>query len=143
VCLQTRTLGRILLEVGEPARAPRAYRGVTSGGDERRLRGLPAIAKGVSGAVRGSNPTDCIVRINQERGERQAPHVRPCGAGSAAASSRWPRGTSPAPAAGRAPVCESCRHPPPPVTAEARAWWVERFGRDELQRMAAAIWPER
>ena len=62
------TIDRILLAVGEPAPDPKTYRGVTSGGDERRLRGLPAIAKGVSGAVRGSNPTDCIDRIDRERG---------------------------------------------------------------------------
>ncbi|MDF2751311.1 MAG: hypothetical protein K0T00_2487 [Gaiellaceae bacterium] len=62
-----RKLASILLEVGEPAPAPRAFRGVTSAGDERRLRGLPAVARGVSGAVRGSNPTVCLDPIDRER----------------------------------------------------------------------------
>jgi hypothetical protein len=46
-------LARILLEVGEPA--PPST-GVTAGGDERRLRGIPAIGRGVTGAVPGTAP---------------------------------------------------------------------------------------
>ncbi len=30
--------------------------GVTAGGDERRLRGIPAIGRGVSGAIPGTKP---------------------------------------------------------------------------------------
>ncbi len=30
--------------------------GATAGGDERKLRGIPAIGRGVSGAVAGSSP---------------------------------------------------------------------------------------
>ena len=37
-----RKLARILLEVGEPAPDPKSYG--TAGGDERRLRELPAIS---------------------------------------------------------------------------------------------------
>jgi hypothetical protein len=39
-------LARILLEVGEPA-PPAKVLAATAGGDKRRLRGLPAIARAV------------------------------------------------------------------------------------------------
>jgi hypothetical protein len=32
--------------------------GATAGGDPRRLRGLPAIGRGVSGAIPGTSPHD-------------------------------------------------------------------------------------
>lgn len=47
-------LARILVEVGEPA--PQAIGHATAGGDERRLRGIPAIGRGVAGAVPGTAP---------------------------------------------------------------------------------------
>ena len=47
-------LARILLEVGEPA--PETPSHGTAGGDERKLRGIPAIGRGVSGAVPGTAP---------------------------------------------------------------------------------------
>lgn len=34
----------------------RSAKGATSGGDERRLRGVPCIARGVGGAIPGSSP---------------------------------------------------------------------------------------
>lgn len=50
-----RKLARILLETGEPA--PTTQRpGATAGGDERKLRGIPAIGRGVTGAIPGSVP---------------------------------------------------------------------------------------
>jgi hypothetical protein len=33
-----------------------AVKGATAGGDERKLRGIPAIARGVAGAIPGSSP---------------------------------------------------------------------------------------
>lgn len=42
-----RKLARILIEVGEPA--PTRIGHATAGGDERRLRGVPCIARGVAG----------------------------------------------------------------------------------------------
>jgi hypothetical protein len=48
-----RKLARILLETGEAA--PQ-QKGATAGGDERKLRGIPAIGRGVSGAIHGSVP---------------------------------------------------------------------------------------
>lgn len=47
-------LARILVEVGEPA--PQTVGHATAGGDERRLRGIPAIGRGVAGAVPGTAP---------------------------------------------------------------------------------------
>lgn len=35
---------------------PRQARGATAGGDERKLRGIPAIGRGVAGAIPGSSP---------------------------------------------------------------------------------------
>ena len=46
-------LARILIDVGEPA-PPK--QGATAGGDERKLRGIPAIGRGVAGAVPGTAP---------------------------------------------------------------------------------------
>lgn len=48
-------LARILIEVGEPApQTPIGH--ATAGGDERKLRGIPAIARGVAGAIPGTAP---------------------------------------------------------------------------------------
>jgi len=37
----------------------------TAGGDWRRLRGLPVIARGVSGEVMGSRPDRAVLRLDQ------------------------------------------------------------------------------
>lgn len=49
-----RKLARILLETGEPA--PIRVGHATAGGDERRLRGIPAIGRGVAGAINRTSP---------------------------------------------------------------------------------------
>ena len=51
-----RKLEKILAQTAklEPSDAA----GATSGGDERRLRGLPAIGRGVRGAISGTVPGD-------------------------------------------------------------------------------------
>lgn len=50
-----RKLARILLETGEAA--PTTTRpGATAGGDERKLRGIPAIGRGVTGAINHTVP---------------------------------------------------------------------------------------
>ncbi len=49
-----RNLARILLETGQ--HAPPTIGHATAGGDERRLRGIPAIGRGVTGAVNGTIP---------------------------------------------------------------------------------------
>ena len=52
-------LDRIIREVEE--REPSRSAGVTAGGDERRLRGVPAIGRGVAGAIRGTNPVGALL----------------------------------------------------------------------------------
>lgn len=47
---------RILADTPEQANRTRA--GATAGGDERKLRGIPAIARGVSGVSPGTRPGD-------------------------------------------------------------------------------------
>jgi hypothetical protein len=49
-----RTLARIALEVA--AERPEAVAGATAAGDERKLRGIPALGRGVQGAIPGSEP---------------------------------------------------------------------------------------
>lgn len=48
-----RKIGRILEETG--IATPIATRG-TAGGDDRRLRGIPCVARGVAGCSPGTNP---------------------------------------------------------------------------------------
>lgn len=60
-----RNLGRILEEVGELPDAVAA--GATKAGDERRLRGVPAIGRGVAGAIPGTRPGDSLVREPRRR----------------------------------------------------------------------------
>ena len=54
---QARQLADILLDIdpNEPAIKEKRYR-ATAAGDERKLRGIPAIARGVPGAIPGSSP---------------------------------------------------------------------------------------
>jgi hypothetical protein len=57
-----RQVARAILAAGE-GEAPVLRGGATAGGDRRRLRGLPAIGRGVSGAIPGTNPSaPCSVR---------------------------------------------------------------------------------
>jgi len=51
-------INRIILETGEPT--PTRILNATAGGDERRLRGIPAIGRGVAGAITGTRPEDSI-----------------------------------------------------------------------------------
>ena len=56
-----RKLASILLEVGEPAPSPKIY-SATAGGDGRRLRGIPAHAKGNGGgAIPGTDPLRALL----------------------------------------------------------------------------------
>ena len=54
---QAQQLATILLEVDptEPALQERRYR-ATAAGDERKLRGIPAIGRSVTGAIPGTSP---------------------------------------------------------------------------------------
>jgi hypothetical protein len=64
---QAGILARILLETGE-ALPPREFRG-SNGGDHGSLRGLPAIGRGVSGAIRGTDPLYAL--LHKEQGQRR------------------------------------------------------------------------
>ncbi len=50
-----RKLARFLIEVGEPAPASKTFRAALPG-DERTLRGIPAIGRSVAGAIPGTSP---------------------------------------------------------------------------------------
>ena len=63
---QARILARILLEVGEPT--PERLTSSAAGGDTSRLRGLPAIGRGVSGAVPGSDPLKALLAKEKRSG---------------------------------------------------------------------------
>jgi len=65
---QAADLAKILCET-ESAEPPTAA-GTTSGGDEARLRGLPAIGRGVSGAIPGTSPVGAVMRKEKKRRRR-------------------------------------------------------------------------
>ena len=52
--LDAEKVGRIVREVG--GADPGGVAGVTAGGDERRLRGIPAVGRGCGGEIRGTPP---------------------------------------------------------------------------------------
>jgi len=62
-----RKLAKILLETGEPAPV---RSGVTAGGDERRLRGVPAVGRGVSGTMAGTDPLGALIANERRRRRR-------------------------------------------------------------------------
>lgn len=51
-------LHRIELETATTDTPLTPIRGATAGGDERKLRGIPALARGVGGAMNGTRPGD-------------------------------------------------------------------------------------
>lgn len=55
---QQRTLNEI-----NPAPTTTNTAGATAGGDNTRLRGIPAIGRGVTGAINGTNPTTHLDNI--------------------------------------------------------------------------------
>jgi hypothetical protein len=54
-------------KVDRIVRDAEAFEGVTSGGSWQRLRGVPAIGRGVSGAVAGSNPLGALIAKERQR----------------------------------------------------------------------------
>jgi len=42
-------------------RPPKSSAGATSGGDGRRLRGIPAVSRGTSGAIAGTDPVSALL----------------------------------------------------------------------------------
>lgn len=49
-------VSRVLREANGSLEEARAFAGVTAPGDRARLRGLPAVGRGVGGAMRGTVP---------------------------------------------------------------------------------------
>jgi hypothetical protein len=58
-------VARIVAEIDEAAIQSAA--GATSGGDEARLRGLPAIGRNVAGAIPGANPLRALLAKERRR----------------------------------------------------------------------------
>ena len=56
-----RKIGRILLE-SEVVDAPATVARATLAGDRRRLRGVPCVARGVSGTAPGTDPVAELIR---------------------------------------------------------------------------------
>lgn len=54
-----RKIGRILIE-SEGAEVPKTVARATLPGDNRRLRGIPVCARGVSGVSPGTDPSDAM-----------------------------------------------------------------------------------
>lgn len=54
-----RKLARILLEA-DIAEVPKTVARATLPGDNRRLRGIPCVARGVSGVSPGTHPSDAV-----------------------------------------------------------------------------------
>jgi hypothetical protein len=54
-----RKLGRIILE-SQAADVPKTVTRATLPGDNRRLRGIPCIARGVAGVSPGTNPSSVV-----------------------------------------------------------------------------------
>ena len=63
-----RKIGRILEETGEVPENVGA--GATAAGDAARLRGIPAIGRGCSGAIRDTDPVRSLL-AKEARGERR------------------------------------------------------------------------
>jgi hypothetical protein len=61
-----RRLAAILLETGEAA-PPKTAAGATAGGDASRLRGIPALGRGVQGALAGSSPVGALLAKESRR----------------------------------------------------------------------------
>jgi hypothetical protein len=58
-------LERILAEVVDEE--PSSAAGATAPGDSRRLRGIPAVGRGVAGAIQGTNPVAELMRRESRR----------------------------------------------------------------------------
>lgn len=54
-----RKIGRILMET-TTAEVPRTVARATLPGDNRRLRGIPCVARGVAGVSPGTHPSDAL-----------------------------------------------------------------------------------
>ena len=56
-----RKVARIVIEA-DSIDVPKTVARATLAGDARRLRGLPAVGRGVAGAIRGTSPHSAVLR---------------------------------------------------------------------------------
>ena len=65
---QAKALARVLIEMepDDPRLHDRRYRG-SNGANRQNLRGLPAIGRGVSGAIHGTNPEQALMAKQNRR----------------------------------------------------------------------------
>ena len=133
-----------------PARDRRASAentaGVTSGGDERRSAGLPAVGRGISGPCRAR--TLSRLRSSTRRASPwgyptptvEAPVLVNCGecAGQFELSARRARIYRNEDTAPRCGECRSVRSQVV-VTPALRRWWLDRYTLDEIRVMAAEL----
>jgi hypothetical protein len=59
----TQALSRQLVELAREADQPLPGKGATAAGDVSKLRGIPAIGRGVPGAIRGSRPDVTTIAV--------------------------------------------------------------------------------
>ena len=63
---QARILAEVLLELPDDVPTGRQYRG-SNGADHHKLRGLPAIGRGVAGCVPGTDPVRALMAKQNRR----------------------------------------------------------------------------
>ena len=144
-----RKLARVLLESGDESAPPRSAPGATAAGDPSRLRGIPAIGRGVSGTARGTSPLGELLRRENDRRRQIADRVGrsvtvvcdQCGDRfELSVRNEFRHRTE-----GTRPRCRMCRRPQKPMTDEERAryvdWWLTRSGLslDELRELAVEL----
>lgn len=66
-----RKIARIILEAG-PEETPATVARATLAGDARRLRGLPAIGRGVGGTIPGTSPEGALLAAEGRRMQRHS-----------------------------------------------------------------------
>ena len=64
-----RKIGRLLRE-SEAVDLPKTVARATLPGDPRRLRGLPAVGRSVSGAINGTTPHVAVLELDRQRRRR-------------------------------------------------------------------------
>jgi hypothetical protein len=129
---------RIIEAIGEDV-PPKVLR-ATAGGDARRLRGIPAHARGTSGAIAGHRPCARSTEESEPASAVEAPRAVRCGA-CGCAFELSARNVRAARTRREEPKCGECRgrRQVPTVTAAHRCWWLERFTLEEIRELAEAV----
>jgi hypothetical protein len=64
---QARQLAKIMLEVGADNPTEESPSSATAAGDTSKLRGIPAIGRGVAGAIGGTDPLREVLKAERDR----------------------------------------------------------------------------